>query len=192
MISLTSKEILKKDNANSNLPRIAKPLIKLFFWLGLLLVSSCVNDNEPAGGNVSLYDKLPQFSIVMNTGETFNTQNLMGKISLIMFFNTNCPDCQKELPVIQELWEIYAEDDNVVIIPISREEGEEEILEYWTENNLSLPFSPQENRDIYSLFAKSIIPRIYISDRNGTVVFMSGDENMPSLGKLTATIESQR
>ena len=171
---------------------IAKRLIKLFFWLGLLLVSSCVNDNEPAGGNISLHDKLPQFSVVMNTGETFNTQNLMGKISLIMFFNTNCPDCQKELPVIQELWEIYAEDDNVAIIPISREEGEEEILEYWTENNLSLPFSPQENRDIYSLFAKSIIPRIYISDRNATVVFMSGDENMPSLGKLTATIESQR
>ena len=166
-------------------------ILSICFVLALFYLSSCINDKEPDGGNIYLHDKLPQFSVIMNTGETISTRNLIGKIGLIMFFNTNCPDCQKELPVIQQLWENYVENDNVLIVPIAREEGEEEILDYWRENNLSMPFSSQETRDIYSLFAKSIIPRIYISDREGRVIFMSGDEDMPSYELLTEIMESQ-
>ena len=162
------------------------------FLLGIVsfLLAACVNDDEPDGGNISLYDKLPQFSVVMNNGETITTQDLIDKICLIMFFNTNCPDCQKELPVIQELWQLYKDDNDIIILPISREEGEEEINKYWMDNNLTMPFSPQENREIYSLFAKSIIPRIYISNRDGIVVFMSGDDDLPSLNLLIKNIKS--
>lgn len=156
----------------------------------LFLFLACVNEDEPKGGNVSINDKLPQFSVNMSNGETFTNQSLIGKVGVIVFFNTNCPDCQEELPVIQELWEKYEEDDNVLILPISREEGEKEISNYWTLNNLTLPFSPQENRNIYSLFATSGIPRIYISDKEGRVIFMSDDKDMPSLGLLIKTIES--
>lgn len=156
------------------------------------MLTACINDEEPDGGNLSLNDNLPLFSVIMNNGEEISTQSLKGKIGVIMFFNTNCSDCQKELPVIQDLWDIYKGDNDVMIVPISREEGIQEIIEYWTENNLTLPFSAQENRDIYSLFAKSIIPRIYISNSEGTIVFMSGDEDMPSLTLLIDTIEAQR
>ena len=165
------------------------------FLVGIIsfLLAGCVNDEDPDmnGGNISLYDKIPQFSVVMNSGETICTQSLFGKTGLIMFFNTNCPDCQKELPVIQQLWEKYRHVDDLLIVPVAREEGRDEILEYWSENNLTLPFSPQDNREVYSLFAKSIIPRIYISDRDGRVIFLSGDDDLPSLELLTEIIESQ-
>ena len=166
------------------------------FIVGIIsfLLAGCVNDEDPDmdGGNISLYDKIPQFSVVMNNGETVNTQDCIDKICVLMFFNTNCPDYQKELPVIQELWQLYKDDNDVIILPISREEGEEEINKYWMDNNLTMPFSPQENREIYSLFAKSIIPRIYISNPEGIVVFMSGDEELPSLDLLTDTMNMQR
>lgn len=160
------------------------------FLMTLFLFTSCINDDEPDGGNISINDTLPQFAVVMNNGETVNTQSFLGKIGIIMFFNTNCQDCRKELPVIQQLWDIYNEDDDLKIVAISREEGEDEILEYWNENSLNLPFSPQNNRDVYSLFAKSIIPRIYISNQEGKVIFMSGDEDMPTLDMLVETIET--
>ena len=164
--------------------------INLFILLSIFLFQGCVNEDEPSGGNIEINDMLPQFSVQMNDGNIITTQDFLGKIGVIMFFNTNCPDCREELPVIQELWEKYKENDEILIVPISRDESLEEILEYWTNNNLNLPFSPQNNREVYSLFASSIIPRIYISDKMGKIVFMSGDDDMPSYKQLSNFIES--
>ena len=35
---------------------------------------------------------------------------------------------------------------------------------FWEENHLTMPYSPQSDRTIYSLFALRTIPRIYLSD----------------------------
>ena len=154
------------------------------------MISGCINDDEPKGSEINLNDKLPNFSVTLNNGKTITTQDLSGKKGLIMFFNTNCPDCQREIPVVQDLWEIYKEDADVDIILIAREEGYDEIAEYWKEHDLTVPFSPQENRDVYSLFAKSVIPRIYIFNKESRIIFMSGDEDLPSLNLLVDTIEA--
>lgn len=163
----------------------------LLFALILLMgcgIQSCISDNNPVGPSLSVGDSLPVFSIVMNDGAIVSSQSLMGKVPVIVFFNTGCPDCQKELPVIQQLWQIYEKSAIVKIIPISREESQEAIEEYWNNNGFTMPYSPQENREVYSLFATSIIPRIYIADPYGKII-ASFDENLPSFETLKAQIE---
>ncbi len=54
------------------------------------------------------------------------------------------------------------------MLAISREENEESVAAYWAANGLLIPYSPQEDRRIYNLFATSIIPRIYFC-RDGIV-----------------------
>ena len=152
--------------------------------------TGCITENEPQGPSIKVGESLPAFSVEMNNGEVISTSSLSGKVPVIVFFNTDCSDCQRELPVIQELWEDYQSTPEVSIVLIAREESEEQIDEYWKKNNLTMPYSPQDNRDIYSLFAPSVIPRIYIADRTGKIVMAYDDSDMPSLSALKQVINS--
>lgn len=165
-------------------------IILYLFMMFVCATTGCISEDEPKGPSLSVGDPLPQFSVLMNDGEEISTSLLKGKIAVIVFFNTGCSDCQKELPVIQELWDLYKSNASVKIVAIAREETENEILRYWKENNLTMPFSPQTNRDIYNLFAPSVIPRIYIADSSGKIVVSYDDSNMPTLSSLISDIDN--
>lgn len=168
-------------------------MVKLLYGLLMLFVCTsqgCISDKEPEGPSLKVGDSLPVFSVEMNNGEIITTQSLKGHVSVIVFFNTGCPDCQKELPVIQALWELYKDSELVKIVPIAREESAKEIEAYWKANDLTMPFSPQENRDVYSKFAPSVIPRIYISNTEGVIMASYDDVEMPSLSDLVSVIEA--
>lgn len=170
-------------------------MIKLFFGILMAMVcttAGCVNDDEPKGTALGVGDSLPQFSVTMSNGDMVSTNTLFGKVSMIVFFNTNCGDCQKELPVVDQVWEYFQGNPNIVIAPIAREESNDEILKYWQENSLSMPYSPQDNRDVYSLFAPSVIPRIYIADTNGVITAAYGDTDMPDFAAIVTAIETTR
>ena len=152
-------------------------------------LQGCINDKEPDGPSVPQGSPLPDFSVVMNDGSVVSTSSLRGKVAVIVFFNTSCPDCQQELPVIQKLWDIYKDNPQVEIVPISREESAASIKAYWSAHNLSMPFSAQENRDVYSLFAPSVSPRVYVANREGVITAGYGDTDMPSLSTLVKDIE---
>ena len=150
----------------------------------------CISDEDPQGIALTVGDSLPLFSVIASDGRIISTQSLFGKKAMIVFFNTSCNDCRKELPVIQKVWEHYKENPEIVIIAISRQENEESVAKYWSENNLSIPYSAQSDRDVYSLFAPSVIPRIFIADPTGKITFASGDEDMPDFSTLINAIDS--
>ena len=165
--------------------------LKLFYPLIMLLVCTtqgCISDDEPQGPSLKAGDSLPHFSVTFDNGVAVSTESLIGKVPVIVFFNTNCADCRKELPVVQRLYDTFQDSPKVEVLPISREEGQEEILRYWEANNLSMPFSAQENRDVYSLFAPSVIPRIYIADTQGVIKVCYDDSDMPALETLIFVI----
>ncbi|MEJ8750051.1 TlpA disulfide reductase family protein [Phocaeicola sp. ICN-14070] len=84
----------------------------IFFVLLGCLLFSCIREEVSAGENiVEPGDVLPDFSAVLNDGSELSTQSLKGKVAVLIFFHTECPDCQKELPVIQRLYEEYAAND---------------------------------------------------------------------------------
>ena len=95
---------------------------------------------------------------------------LTGKPSMIVFFNTACTDCRKELPIVQELFEEFS--DRANFMAISRAEGRESVAAYWEKEKLEIPYSAQTDRNVFALFAKTTIPRIYIADASGTVKYI--------------------
>lgn len=145
-----------------------------FFVLAsvLFVLASCsMSDDEAPADNtdnlVNVGDPLPAFTIMMNDGSMLSTADLKGKPSLIVFFSTTCPDCQRELPIINARY--LAHGNDTTFVAISREEGPDAVAAYWQSNGITLPFSAQTDRAVYSLFAKKGIPRTYISDSNGIV-----------------------
>lgn len=136
------------------------------YMLAAVCSFSCINDNEEEelSDVVTVGDMLPVFSVTMNDGRVLNRDDLQGAPAVILFFNTSCVDCRKELPVVQQLYENYGMDRRVVFVTISREEGWESVQRYWAENGLSLPYSAQTDRKVYNLFARNAIPRLYVVD----------------------------
>lgn len=127
-------------------------------------LAACVNDPE-GGVLLEIGDAMPWFEAVTLDGDTVTPESLAGDESVIVFFNTECSDCRRELPQIQH----KADSEmplGVRYICISREEGREKVERYWSENGFTMPVSPQTTRDIYSRFAKSGIPVTFRFDSN--------------------------
>lgn len=157
--------------------------------LGCVLFVACIDD-ETEEGTVDLQpgERVPAFSVVMCDGQTVTSESLKGKLSLIVFFHTGCPDCREELPVLQKVYTEYG--SKIRMICISREEGEAEIARYWEENQLTLPYSAQEDRAVYYLFAKSGVPRVYVTDKEGVIRRVFTDNPTASYEDLVEAINA--
>lgn len=160
----------------------------LFMASAIVFCPSCIREGGPGPDPVSVGDRLPDFSVIMSDGSEVNTSSLAGKVSCIVFFHTGCPDCRSILPDIQRLYDIYS--GEVEFVCISREEPESLIAPFWDSEGLTMPFSPQEDRTVYSLFASERIPRVYISDRDRTVRYVFSDSPVPGYGELCSALES--
>ncbi|MDE6268148.1 MAG: TlpA family protein disulfide reductase [Muribaculaceae bacterium] len=160
-------------------------LFRLFTGVGVLtailvfsgLLTGCVEDKEEGELSLDAGSRMPEFSVTLMDGEVFSTDNLTNSgISnlLILFFNTECQDCQQKLPEIQTLYDRILKDEKLAkqtrIICIAREEGAEEVRSFWETHNLTLPVSPQSDRKIYNLFANIGIPRLYLINTSTSTV----------------------
>ena len=152
------------------------------------LLYGCIKEKNQ-GADLKVGDALPTFSVTMNDGSTVSEQSLKENISLVMFFHTTCPDCQRTLPEVQRLYDEYKDSDTVRFVLISREQEASAIESYWTTNQLNMPYSAQTTREIYQLFASNRIPRIYISDRNGIIQHIYTDDPTPDYKELKSILE---
>lgn len=138
-----------------------------------LLLTGCssINEDNNVTERVHVGDRVPSFTVdVVNDGvhSTFSTAQLTGK-TVIVFFNTTCPDCQRDLPKLNQYYLKHKADEGFQMVAISRAEGEEDVAAYWKDKGLQIPYSAQNDRRIYELFASSIIPRIYFVSAQGVV-----------------------
>lgn len=168
--------------------------MKLLVTVVLVFLISCVSCiREEVGERIQYIqpgDELPDFTVTMNDGTVLDRNSLEGKVSVLVFFHTSCPDCQRELPVVQKLYEHLQGDSRVVIVCISREEAAGEVASYWLRNALTLPYSAQPDRKVYSLFAEEGIPLIYISDEACRVQYLFTDDPTASYDDLYQAVSA--
>ena len=139
-----------------------------------LFVGCSLNDSDESsqGELLVVGDRVPQFSVdVVNadgTTSTFSTERLTGE-TVIVLFHTTCPDCQRELPKLNQYYLQHKNQQGFQMVAISRAEGQESVAAYWQEQDLQIPYSAQQDRSIYNLFATSIIPRVYFCTSQGII-----------------------
>ena len=156
----------------------------------LAVLSSCISDDsdkDSQGVNLVVGDSFPTFQVTMNDGSTIRTSDLLGGVSVVVLFSVDCGDCRMELPEVQRLWNQQL---GVPIVLIARENTEEVIRSFWQQAQLTMSYSPQSDRKVYSLFASSRIPRIYISDAQGVIRFSHADDAMPTAEQLADEIKA--
>lgn len=161
--------------------------LPLVWVLGMMmyLSASCVTDDGEDGladgADLMVGDPIPHFSVTLNDGRSVDAEDLLGQVSLIVFFHTGCKDCRAELPVVQQFHDSFPQ---CPLVCISRAETEESIAAYWAENSLTLPYSAQADKTVFGLFATQTIPRIYVVDAEGIIRAIFTDNPLATFGQL--------
>lgn len=136
------------------------------FWIGLLFFAKVQAMPNPIE-RIRVGDTLPKFEVIIQNGDTVCSSDMSSSPCVLVFFHTRCYDCRRELPEVQQLYNVYSKE--IRFLCISRAENNADISRFWEQEQLSLPYSAQSDKHIFKLFAERTIPRIYITDGRGYV-----------------------
>lgn len=144
-----------------------------------LMACGCIYDDDYRDADiVKVGEPLPDFAVAMNDGSVITGEMLRRGVAVVVFFDTSCSDCRYLLPQLQPLYDDYSTEAHFVLI--SREEEESTISSFWALHNMTMPYSAQSDRGVYNLFARSLVPRVYISDAEGVIRHIFADNPVPT------------
>lgn len=93
-----------------------------------------------------------------------------GKVGFYIFWATWCPACRQELPELEKLRDLYAEED-LSIGAISLDDKREDLKKYFADSGMP-PFPVYAGtRDLAKEFEVSSIPHLLVYNKKGEVVF---------------------
>lgn len=119
-------------------------------------------------------DRIPDIYLQSEIHGNITPDDLKDKVVLISLFATWCPPCQLELSDIEKiLYPKYRNNDNFKLLVIGREHTDADLKKYNQQKNFSFPLYPDPDRKVFSLFADKSIPRMYLFNRQGILVFSS-------------------
>ena len=134
--------------------------------------------------------KAPDFSFSNETGPSKKLSDLKGKVVWINFFATWCGPCRQELPHLQkEVYNKYKNDENFVLLIFGREHDWKTVNKFKEEHKFTMPFYPDIERKIFSLYAKQNIPRNFIIDKEGKVAVSSTGFTEKEFAEIVEKVE---
>ena len=137
-------------------------------------------------------DFAPGFTFQIEKGKEMKLENYKGKIVLINFFATWCPPCRLELPLVQkQIWEKYKDNPHFALLVIGREETWDKVLAFKAADNYTFPILPDEQRKIYGLYATQTIPRNFLIDKDGKIIYQSTGYSEEEFGQMVKLLEEK-
>ena len=165
----------------------------LFKYALLFFISFSFSQNEKSYDETSVIkieNITPAFNYINNKGEVQKSANLKGKIILINFFATWCGPCITEMPYLEkEIWEKYKSNTKFELISFGRGHSLEETNAFIAKKKFNFSIFPAKEKSIYNLFATQYIPRNYLFDKDGKLVYTSVGFSTEEFQKLKDKIE---
>ena len=159
-----------------------KKLVMMFAMLAMVML---VQAQELKVG-----DALPEFELKSSVYGDIKSADLKGKVVLVSLFATWCGPCQKELAEVQStLWPKYKDNKDFKMLVIGREHTDEDLQKYNERKKFSFPLYPDPKREVFSLFAEKSIPRAYLFDKDGKLIYASMGYTEEEFKKLLEAIE---
>lgn len=117
-------------------------------------------------------DTVPSFTYEKSPGEWKNIGECKGKVVFITFFATWCGPCREELPHIEkEIYQRYKDNSHFELLVFGREHDWETVNKFRSQQQFSMPVLPDTGRHIFAKFAVQGIPRNFLIDKNGKVIW---------------------
>ena len=126
-----------------------------------------VSQDEPVQSGTASFDNL-QFKD--QKGNTISLADLKGKVIFINFWATWCPPCKAELPSINDLYNQYKDNPNMVFLMVDIDNKMEASSKYIQDNKMQLPISVAESPIPEALLGNAV-PTTVVLDKTGAIAF---------------------
>lgn len=110
------------------------------------------------------------FSLKDLGGRQISLDSFKGHVVVLAFFTTWCPSCQDEMPQLATLHNKY-QSREFEVVGINIKESKESVALFAKEKKLPFTILLDEKGDVASKYQVRYIPRIFILDKSGKVVF---------------------
>ena len=115
--------------------------------------------------------QLPEFEMVDQAGYQKKSAEFYNKPMLVVEWASWCPDCQKQLPEIQKVYEKYKGRIHFVMLDMldSKRETKERADQYISEKDYTFPYYYDTDERAADILHVQSIPTIYLVDENQKV-----------------------
>lgn len=121
---------------------------------------------------VEVGELAPDFEVELFDGGTLRLSDLRGKVVLLTFFSSWCPECREELSQFPSTVLNRFPDSGFASLCISRGETREAVAEFRASSGLCFPMALDPSASVYFLYAREGVPRNFLLDHDGRIVSM--------------------
>ena len=139
----------------------------------------------------SVGDKAPDFTVELLGGEEFTLSDNTGKVVLIFFFGNGCPFCVSSGPKVQELYELYEDDDEFIAVGLdtwNSSSNENSVTNFQTNSTVMFPLGLMAG-DVSNAFS-STYDRLAVIDKSGYLRHKGGSAAGNDTETASAVISS--
>ncbi len=169
-LTALQKKISSKQKQRLNKSPLVKPLV---FALSLLTVPL-----STMAANLTIGDKAPNFQAVTIAGKSVNLADFINKKSVYLkFWATWCQPCREQMPHLQQTFEHYGDEIDIISVNIDVNDSVEAINATQQEFGLTVPVVIDATGKLAQAFDLVGTPYHLLIDTDGRVVFKGHEES---------------
>ncbi|MDG4656057.1 thiol-disulfide oxidoreductase ResA [Ectobacillus antri] len=140
-------------------------LFTLVGALGFTLYQNLFADKE----KVQVGKVAPDFVVTDLQGNTVQLSELQGKGIFLNFWGTWCKPCEKEMPYMNELQDVYRE-KGIEIIALNADETEIAVKNFVDRYNLQFTVAIDKGTEVLNTYGVGPLPTSFLIDKDGKVI----------------------
>jgi len=162
----------------------------LFIVFSIVTTSQIVGQGQDNFVKVQNGTDAPGFTVKTIDGGLISLDQLRGKTVILTFFATWCSPCMEELPHLERLYKQH-KSNGLVILCIGREHQLAELQLFNQTKSFTFNIAADPDRKIYQQYADKFIPRTFVIDRNGKILYQSTGYNPEEFSKMEKVVISE-
>jgi len=139
-----------------------------FFWLRRLLALTLALAALQVFAGDEIGQPAPRFRAKTTTGETYNNEQVKGKVVLFEFWTTWCKYCEEEAPLVDDIAKEFKSKD-LIVLAVDVLEPDQRVKKYLVDHPRSVPIVLTKDTNLAAMYNAQVYPIYVVVDRDGNI-----------------------